>query len=119
MFLNKCKILYINEEMRSKFEKAKNDLERAKMLYAELENYYQSSKKEILRLSNELLHKIKEFEELSVARNYVKLIETQLAVIDTRLEGTVGSEREDLRKTQEELKKKLDLINGAQSATLD
>ena len=110
---------FINEEMRSKFEKAKNNLERAKMLYAELENQYQSYKKEILRLSNELLHKIKEFEELSVARNYVKLIETQLAVIDTRLKGTVGSEREDLRKTQEKLKKKLDLIKGAQSATLD
>ena len=110
---------FINEEMRSKFEKAKNDQERAEMLYAELENQKQSCKKEILWLSNELLDKIKEFEELGVARNYVKLIETQLAVIETRLESTVGSEREDLQKTQEALKKKLDLIKGAQSATLD
>ena len=109
----------INDEMRSKFEKAKNDQERAEMLYVELENQKQSCKNELLRLSSELLRKIKEFEELSVARNYVKLIETQLAVIETRLESTVGSEREDLRKTQEELKKKLDLIKGAQSATLE
>ena len=34
---------------------------------------------------------------MGVVRNYVKLIETQLAVIETRLEGTVGSESEDLR----------------------
>ena len=118
VFLNKLKII-TNDEMRSKFEKAKNDQERAEMLYVELENQKQSCKNELLQLSNELLHKIKEFEELGVARNYVKLIETQLAVIETRLESTVGSEREDLRKTQEKLKKKLDLIKGAQSATLD
>ena len=89
------------------------------MLYVELENQKQSCIKELLRLSNELLHKIKEFEELGVARNYVKVIETQLAVIETQLEDTIGSESEDLRKTQEELKKKLDFIKGAQSVRFD
>ena len=118
VFLNKLKIL-LTRKCDQNLKKAKNNQERAEMLYVELENQKQSCKNELLRLSNELLRKIKEFEELGVARNYVQLIETQLAVIETRLEGTVGSEREDLRKTQEELKKKLDLIKGAQSATLD
>ena len=109
----------VNEEMKSKFEKAKSDQERAQLLYAELENQKQSCDMERLRLSNELLHKIKEFEELGVARNYVKLIENQLTVIETRLEGKTGSESKHLRKTREELKKKLDVIKGAQSGSID
>ena len=60
----------IDEGMQSKFEKAKSDQEWAQLLYAELETQKKSCEKERLRLSNELLHKIKEFEELGVARNY-------------------------------------------------
>ena len=108
----------IDEGIQSKFEKAKSNQERAQLLYAELENQKQSCKKERLRLSNELLHKIKEFEELGVARNYVKLIENQLAVIETRLKGTTGSESEYLQKTQES-KKKLELVKGAQSGLIN
>ena len=95
---------FVDEEMQSKFKKATSDQERFEMLNAELKNQKQACEKERQRLSNDLLHKIKEFEELGVARNYVKLIENQLAVIETRLKGTTGSESEYLRKTQEELK---------------
>ena len=109
----------VDEKMKSKFDKAKSDQERAEILYAKLENQKQSCERERRRLSNELLHKIKEFEELGVARNYVKLIENQLAVIETRLEGTIDSESEYLRKTQEELKKKLVLIKSAQSGLIN
>ena len=105
----------IDEGMKSKFEIAQSDQERAEMLYAELKNQKQSCEKEKLRLSNELLKEIKEFEDLGVARKYVKLIENQLAVIETRLEGMTGSESEYLRKTLQESKKKLELVKGAQT----
>jgi hypothetical protein len=109
----------IDKDMQSKFEKAKIDQEHAQLLYIELEKQKQSCKMERLRLSIELLHKIKEFEELGMARNYVKVIENQLAVIETRLKGTIGSESEHLRKTQEGLKKKLDVVKGALSGLIN
>jgi GTP-binding protein EngB required for normal cell division len=109
----------IDQEMQSKFEKAKSDQQHAQLFYIELEKQKQSCKMERLRLSIELLHKIKEFEELGVARNYVKVIENQLAVIETRLKDTIGSESEHLRKTQEGLKKKLDVVKGALSGLIN
>ena len=109
----------VDKKMKSKFEKTESDQEQAEMLYAKLENKKQSCRKERLRLFYELLHKIKEFEDLGVARNYVKLIKNQLAVIETRLKGTTGSESEYLRKAQEELKKKLVLIRGAQPGLIN
>lgn len=109
----------IDGEMQKKFEQAKNDEDRAQMLYKELEDQKQASKDTRRRLSRELLQKIKEFEELGVARNYAKLIENQLAVIETRLKGTTGSESSYLRETQEELRKKLKLVQGAKLGQLD
>ena len=109
----------IDEEMQAKFEQAANAEERAQMLYKKLESQRQASKNERQRLSHELLQKIREFEELGVARNYVKLIENQLAVIETRLKGTTGPETHYLRKTQEELRKKLKLVQGAKAGQID
>ena len=109
----------IDKDMQAKFQQATNAEERAQILYMELERQMQDSKNVRRRLSSELLQKIKDFEELGVAKNYVKLIENQLAVIETRLKGTTGSESNYLRKTQEELKKKLKLVQGAKSGLID
>lgn len=53
---------------------------------------------------------MEEFHKLGVARNYAKLIENQLAVIETRLEGETGPDTQHLRETKEELEKKLKLV---------
>ncbi len=100
----------IADEMKQKFEEAESDEERAKMLYSNLEKKLQKSSDERKRLSKKLSEDIAEFESLGAARNYAKLIENQLAVIETHLEGTVGPESDDLRKTKVEMEKKLKLI---------
>ena len=51
-------------------------------------------------------------------QNYAKLLENQLAVIEHRLEGTVGEETEDLRQTRDEIKKKLHLVHDAMNKPL-
>ena len=53
---------------------------------------------------------------MGVARNYAMLIENQLAVIQTRLEGTTGPDTKHLRKTKDELEKKLMLVQRAVQA---
>ena len=61
-------------------------------------------------LSKKLLKLLDEFHKLGMTRNYTKVVENQVAVINTHLEGTVGQEAQDLRKTKEELEEKLQLV---------
>ena len=53
---------------------------------------------------------MEDFHKLGVSRNYAKLLENQLAVIEQRLEGTVGQEMIHLRKTKEEIERKHKLV---------
>ena len=52
-----------------------------------------------------------EFQKLGISRNYAKLQENQLAVIEQRLEAEVGDIHKDLRSTKKEIEKKLTLVN--------
>ena len=61
-------------------------------------------------LSEQLLKTMEEFHKLGVSRNYAKLLENQLAVIEQRLEGTVGEETRDLRNTKEVIERKLKFV---------
>ncbi len=94
----------------AEFNNAKSDEERAQLSYQELEKQMQASKTKLQQLSEELIETISEFETLGIARNYTKLIENQLALIDTHLEPST----EDLRKTRNEVKKMLEVVQKAQ-----
>ena len=55
---------------------------------------------------------IEEFHKLGINRNYAKLLKNQLAVVKHHLEGSVDAETKDLRKTKEEIEKKLQLVEA-------
>ncbi len=100
-----------------KFIEAENDVERAKMLYNNFERKVEESKAKRKQLFEKLSNNIIEFESLGVARNYAKLIENQLAVIrESQLEGIVGLD--DLRKTKNDLEKRLEVIRAAKSGSM-
>ncbi len=106
----------IDYEMKVNFEKAESNEERAKMLYNNLEKELQKSLATGKQLSVKLFKDIAEFETLSGARNYAKLIENQLAEIESHLKGIVGPESDDLFKTYVELEKRLEVIQAADLA---
>ena len=84
--------------------------QKASILKKDLEDQLQESEKKKKKLSEQLLAKISEFQELGINRNYAKLIENQLTVIELRLQGTTGNEDKHLRKTKQELEKKLKIV---------
>ena len=96
--------------MKQKFKEAKTQEERARHMHEDLTRQLSESQEERTRISESLVSKIKEFQNLGVSRNYAKLIENQLAVIALRLESADSSEAQPLRKTYEQLEKKLKLI---------
>ncbi len=101
-----------------KFEKAESDEERATMLYSNFERKLNKSKAKRKKLSEKLSSNILEFESLGVACNYAKLIENQLAVIETHLEGTVVPDTDDLCKIKNDLEKRLKVIQAAKSGSI-
>ena len=103
----------VSKAMEAEFNKAKSDEERAQLLYQEFEKQKLASEMKRQQLSDELFAAITEFETLGIARNYTKLIENQLALIDTHLETSTGPEFEDLRKTRNEVKKMLWMVQKA------
>ena len=104
---------FIDENLRKEFEAAQTQEERSRILLRKLEKRLEDSKAERERLSRKLLVTIDEFHTLGINRNYAMLIESQLRAIETRLEGTVGPEAADLKKTKEALEKKLIVVNDA------
>ncbi len=101
---------YVDKDMQSRFKEAETMEQRASILKKELEDHLRESEDKKKVLSEQLLAKISEFQELGINRNYAKLIENQLAVIELRLQGTTGSEDKHLRKTKQELEKKLKIV---------
>lgn len=101
---------FVNEDMKKRFEAATSNEEINNILQNALEQKRRQSEIERKRLSEQLLVTMEEFHRLGASRNYAKLLENHLAVIEQRLEGTVGKETLDLRKTKEEIEKKLQLV---------
>ncbi len=103
---------YIADDMKDKYGKARSDEERVKMLYRCLEIELLKSIAKRQQLSEKLFKDIAEFEALGVTRNYAKLIENQLALIESHLEGIVAPDKDDLRTTRDELVKRLEVIRA-------
>lgn len=101
---------FVDPEMKKKFDDAKTMEERAHILKQKLKRERRQSEQERKRLSECLLSTLEEFHKLGINRNYAKLLENQLAVIEQRLEGTTGPENEDLRKTKQKVETKLQLV---------
>ena len=100
----------VDYEMKKKFEEAKTMEERATIFKQKLKCKREASQQERQRLSERLLSTLEEFHKLGINRNYAKLLENQLAVVECRLEGSVGPQTQDLRKTKHEIEKKLQLV---------
>ena len=97
--------------MKKQFEKAKSSEEIAQTLRNKFNSQRKSSEEERQKLSIELLNVIDEFQKLGISRNYAKILEDQLFVIQTRLEGEIGVNVADLRNSKKEIEKKLVLVN--------
>ena len=100
----------IDKAMKTKFEEAKSMEERKSILKKQLEDQRKKSEADRRKLSDQVLLIIEEFQKLAVGRNYAKVIENQLAVINVRLEGEVGPHTDDLRKMQKELERILEVV---------
>ena len=107
---------HVDEEMQAEFKKATSDEERAHLLLKKFEREIRASKIKREQLSSELLKNITEFETLGLARNYVQLIENQLAVVETHLKGSVGSDSDELRKVKDEIEKRLKMVKDTKSS---
>ena len=103
----------VDERMKEQFEQAQTMEERKRIFQDELQLKLRQSEEERRRLSKQLLLTMEEFHKLGANRNYAKLLENQLAVIEQRIEGSVGDESKDLRKTKEGIEIKLQLVQAA------
>ena len=105
---------WVDETMKKKFEDAKSMEERNKILKDDLAKKRVASEKKRKELSEQLLKTIEEFQKLGVTRNYAKLLENQLTLVNQHIEAATDTTKaEDLRKTKEELEKKLKLVQQA------
>ena len=103
-------VLKVDGEMKRKYNEAKRDEDKARIVRANLEAEKRKSEDEKRKLSQQLLHAIEEFETLGISRNYLKVLENQLNVINQYLEGEIGRKTEHLRKTKEELERKIKVV---------
>ena len=104
------KKLVIDDETKEKFDKAKSMEEKARIVKQKLEHDKTKSEQEREMLSECFLKTVQEFQTLGINRNYLKLLENQLAMIKHRLEGANGQETQDLRKTKVKLEKEIWLV---------
>ena len=102
---------FVDKRMKEQFEKAESNEEIAQSLRKKFDSQRESSENERKKLSIELLSVIDEFQKLGLSRNYVKILEDQLFVIQQRLEGEIGENAADLRHSKDEIEKKMVLVN--------
>ena len=102
--------LVIDKETKKEFDKAESMEEKAKIVKQKLEHDKTKSEQEREMLNKCFLKTIQEFQTLGINRNYVKLLENQLAMIKHRLEGATGQETQDLRETKAKLEREIQLV---------
>jgi len=90
-----------------------NIQQKAQRICKELESKLEDSKKKRKEISERLLRVITEYEKFGLTRNYSRVIESQLEVIDAYIEASSGQEMHDLKETREDLQKKLKLVREA------
>ena len=97
----------IDEDMQKQFNEASNKVDEFWHITTKLTKKKEESIDEKRALSRQLRLTIDEFQNLGVNRNYIKVMENQLAVVNHRLEGSTGEEVSDLRETKEQSRRKL------------
>ena len=105
-----CEEELIDPEMKAHFEKSTIMEERAKVLKKQLQKRIEESQKEKERLSKDLLLVLDEFHAVGMNRNYAKVLQTQIEIIDLRLRDVDELETAPLQETKVELEKKLELV---------
>ena len=103
-------ILKVDDERKRKYIEAKRHEEKARIVRRNLEAEKRKSEDEKRRLSEQLLHAIEEFQMWGISRNYLKVLENQLCVVKQYLEGEHGAKAKHLRKTKEELERKIEVV---------
>ena len=105
------KIEIIDKETQQRFQRAK-DMEEAKCIFlAGLQQEELRAKEQRRLYLRQLYEKIVEFHKLGITRNYAKLLENQIAMIEHRLEGQGGEDTAtDLREVKEKLETQLKVV---------
>jgi GTP-binding protein EngB required for normal cell division len=103
----------IDEATRGRFLAAETMEERQRIALAGLQEEREKSIEERKALSEQLHETIIAFEKLGISRNYCKLLENQIALIDHRLQGEVGEAARDLQEVKEKLEKQLEVVRDA------
>lgn len=101
---------FVDGVMKLKFENARSMEEKARLFKEDMEAKRKQSEEEKAKLSHKLLLVIEEFQVLGIGRNYAKLLESQLSVINLRIKGSDPKLVASLRKTKDQLEKKLKLV---------
>ena len=104
-------VLKVDDKMKRKYNEAKSNEEKARIMREDLENKKRKSEDKKKRLSEQLLHTIEEFEALGISRNYLKVLENQLCVVNEYLEGEEGPKAKHLEKIKKEMEKKIQVVN--------
>lgn len=104
---------HINVEAKRKFESAKSQEERYRILQDHYRCEREKSEKKRKQLSENLLLTITQFEKLGATRSYARVLQDQFAMVDQRFRGVNPAKQKEykhLRKTKEEIKKKLEVV---------
>lgn len=100
----------IDEEGKRKFFAAQSMAERAQIYKQQLSKRKVTSEQKRKQLSSDLLLIIEKYQMLGITRNCARVLRTQLSLIKQRLEGGDTKQYEDLKKTKEEIEKRLKLV---------
>ena len=107
------KVPLINDEMKKKFEEAKNADKIASLAKDEISKKLKESEDEKKALSNKLLFTMEEFHKLGLNKNYAKLLESHLFAVKQRREASDNQDDiASLTKTEEEIQKKINLVKA-------
>lgn len=101
----------IDEEMKKKFEEAESMEARECTFLVSLNEHQKQSEQKRKALSNQLLSTIEDFQKLAVTRNYAKVLQNQLTVVEHRLQGaTDDKEVKHLEEVKQMIEKKLKVV---------
>ena len=107
----------IVDAMKRNFDSAETNEERARMLLEALEEDRKRLQHKREMLSQELLQALDDFSQLGVSRSFKKLLESQISVIEERIEfiDSDASEHKTryLRETLKKLQEKLKIVTDA------
>ena len=100
----------IDKPTKKRFEEAESMEERARIFVDSLNQKQKISERTRKTLSEELLLTIEDFQKLGVNRNYIKVLENQLLVVNHRLEGETGDKAKHLQEVKKKIEKELKVV---------